>query len=79
MKKCNYNHPDHQMRIHYEELYNVALEELKASWFYISQLLSILDEVELLNKDILINTIIKNWLERYNLDKLIHARILFDN
>lgn len=72
------NNPDHQMKIHYEELYNTAIWELKVSWLYVEHLLSIINEIKSLNKDVLIEAIIDNWLHRHNIDKLIHARVLFD-
>lgn len=38
---------------------------------------SILDEINELSEDNFIKKVIENWLERYELDKLIHARLLF--
>jgi hypothetical protein len=66
------------MRIHYEELFTTATGELVAANLYIEHLLWVIDEIKTLNKDTLLDKIIENWLERYELDKMCHARVLFD-
>lgn len=63
---------------HYKELFHTSVWELHFANLQISQLLSIIDEIEILTNDNIIKQVIKNWKERYNLDKLIHARNLFN-
>lgn len=71
----NNNHPNHN----YEKLYGIAINQLEASNLYIRQLISIIEEIQALNKDKLIDKLIENWLERHDLDRLCHSRVLFED
>ena len=77
MKDCN--HPDHQLKEHYKELFETSVRELQMSRLHVDFLLNIIEEIDSLNRDTLIEKIIENWLERYELDKLCHSRVLFDD
>ena len=74
MKK---NHPDHQLKEHYKELFETSVKELQMSRLHVDFLLNLIEEIDSLNKDTLIEKIIENGLERYELDKLCHAREIF--
>ncbi len=59
-----------------KELLRTAIEELN---FYIlrnKMLISLIDEIKTINTDKLIDKIINNGLERYNLDAIIHNKLI---
>lgn len=64
---------------HYKESFNTAISELKFEKMNVDFLRTTLEEIETLTKDVLIKTIIWNMLERHELDKQVHARILFNH
>ncbi len=68
---------DKEMRKHYEELFIASVDELKMYRLYVEHLLQILDEVKELTNDELLKAIIENGINRHNLDKLIHSKLLF--
>lgn len=79
MKKCDCDFCSKVESTDFEEMYESAVWELQAANLYIKHLLSIIDEIQELNKDMLIDKLIENWLERHHLDKLCHSRVLFDH
>lgn len=66
------------MREHYESLLHAWVWELRFSNMQNEYLLSVLDEVEVMTDDPLTKSVVKNAKERYQLDRLIHARKLFE-
>ena len=62
---------------HYKELLEVGVSGLKFSNMLNDSLLGTLSEIETFTSDKLAKEVIKNAKERYNLDKIIHARVLF--
>jgi len=58
-----------------EDLFDSAINELRFSNMQKEQLLSILNELEVIG-DWLTKQIVKNWKERYNLDTIIHNKSL---
>ena len=65
------------MREHFEELFNTSVWELKFANLQIEHLKASLHEIQVIVKDPLIERVIENSLERSNLDKFIHTRLLF--
>lgn len=66
------------MRKHFESLFNTSVKELQFRLLQIDHLYNTLDEIEAMTNDNLAKGVVKNAKERHNLDKLIHARTLFD-
>lgn len=62
-----------------QALVNAGVWELRFSNMQRDYAISILDEIQELNDTILIDSIIENWRERMELDKLIHVKLLFPN
>lgn len=60
-----------------KELLESAINELRFSNLQIEYLKSVINEIETITDDVLIKSVIKNTKERHNLDKLIHANLLF--
>jgi len=56
-----------------------SISELQFANLQRDYLLNILNEVEAMTTDKLAKWVITNWIERYNMDLMIHTRILFDN
>jgi hypothetical protein len=69
-----------ELYLHYEELYEIAVSELKFANLKEDVLKQILDEVKSLllqnQPNILIKKVIENGLERYYIDKLIHYNLV---
>lgn len=63
---------------HYKELLEASISELRFEKLSVSHLLSVLNEVETMTTDKLAKKVIENGIERHNLDKLIHARGVFE-
>ena len=55
-----------------------SIKELRFSLLQILHLKSTLEEIEVMTKDPLVIAVIKNSLERHQVDKLIHARNIFN-
>jgi hypothetical protein len=55
-----------------------AVKELQFANLQVQHLYSVLDEIELITGT-LEKAIIKNAKERHNIDKLIHAKLIFKN
>jgi len=55
-----------------------CIGELQYTNLMVEHLLSVLSEVESMTSDELAKAIIKNGIERHNIDKLVHARMLFE-
>ena len=62
-----------------QDLLNSAVNELRFAMLQILHLKSTLQEIEVMTNDVLVKSIIKNGLERHEMDKLIHARTIFTN
>lgn len=67
-----------EMREHFESLFHAGTWELRFRLLQIEHLYNVLDEVETMTNDPLAKAVIKNAKERHQLDKLIHARKLFE-
>lgn len=71
-----------EMYQHYQELYEVALGELKFKSLSVDHLLSILEEVVVLLQNerpgMVIAKVIDNGIERYNIDRNIHNSMIGD-
>jgi len=57
-----------------QDLLNSAVNELRFAMLQILHIKSILQEVEVMTNDVLAKSIIKNGLEKHEMDKLIHTR-----
>jgi len=66
-----------ELYIHYRELSDAAVGELRFKNMKVEYLLGVLDEIESFTNEILVKSVIKNAKERNNLDTLIHAKLLF--
>lgn len=67
-----------EMREHYESLFSVWVWELhfeKMQWEHYKNLLQ---EVKEIINDNLSKEIINNWIEKWNLNKLVHAKNIFN-
>ena len=62
-----------------QDLLNSSVNELRFAMLQILHLKSTLQEVEAMTNDVLAKNIIKNGLERHEMNKLIHARNIFTN
>ena len=60
-----------------QELFEASIGELRYEKMNVSYLLSVLDELYTIG-DTLTQAVIENAKERHNLDKIIHAKILFN-
>ena len=60
-----------------KEILEASVWEIQFLKLSNDHLQSVLDEVLELTDDNLIKSIIENWLERYQLDKIIHWKLLF--
>lgn len=61
-----------------EALFNAGMGELTFANQQNAHLLSVLNELQALSKDPIITKIIELEKERYQLNKIIHAKMLFD-
>jgi len=68
---------DSEMKIHYKELFETSVNELKFQRLLNDSLISIIDECITISKDVLVCAVLENAKNRYELDKLIHSRNLF--
>ena len=62
----------------YELMLESALSELKFYRLQTDALCNSLSEIGTINEDNIVNRVIENTIERYNLDKLIHAKKIFN-
>jgi len=60
-----------------QDLLTSAVNELRFAMLQILHLKSTLQEIEVMTNDVLAKSIIKNGLERHEMDKLIHTRNIF--
>lgn len=67
-----------EMRIHYQELFETSISELHFANLQIEHLYSVLDEL-ITFTGTLEKAVIENAINRHELDKLIHAKLLFGN
>lgn len=65
-----------EMHEHYKELFETAVSELKYEKMNVSFLYSLIEELEVLWDD-LVKAVIENGKNRHELDKIIHAKLLF--
>lgn len=63
--------------IDFMHLTEIWISQLQFSNLQNEQLLSVLNEIEVMSDDKLAIGIIKNWIEKYNLDRLTHTRVVF--
>jgi len=74
----HYKETDKELLKHYKELFTTSCNELQFARLQVEHLYSVLDEllvfVNGLEKDV-----IENALQKHQLDKLIHAKLLFTN
>ena len=65
-----------ELHTHYEQLYRVAMKELRFAWMQKAHLRTIVDEIDELSKKkvkhSLISAVIDNWLKREMIDYSIH-------
>jgi len=60
-----------------QDLLTSAVNELRFAMLQILHLKSTLQEIEVMTSDVLAKGIVKNELERHEVDKLIHTRNIF--
>jgi hypothetical protein len=81
-KRLHNKRADHlaakDMKEHYEDLFNAGVRELRFKNICVEHLLTIIDEVYELTKDETIKDLIENGKNRHNLDKIIHAKKIFN-
>jgi hypothetical protein len=75
-KKKNKPNFREDMYEHYKELFTTSVNELHFTSLQVEHLYSVLDELLTLVNG-LEKTVIENALQRHELDKLIHAKLLF--
>jgi hypothetical protein len=63
---------------YYKELSDVGMTELKFKNLQVDFLYNLLDEIESVTDSELIKSIIENGKNRYELDKIIHAKKIFN-
>ena len=63
---------------YYKELSDIGIGELKFERMNVEHLVSVLEEIKTFTKDELVKAVIEKELNRYNLDKIIHAKTLFN-
>ena len=68
-----------ELYLHYKELFQSGTSELKFKNMIIESLLNALYEVQAVTNDDMIKKVIDNYIERYNLDLLVHARKISPN
>ena len=61
-----------------QDLLNSSVNELRFAMLQILHLKTTLQEIEEMTDDTLVKGIVKNALERHEMDKLIHTRNLFN-
>jgi len=59
------------------EMFGASTDELRFANLLTETLKNALEEIESITNDKLVKAVARNTLERYNLDKLAHARVLF--
>ncbi len=59
-----------------QDMLKSSIEELHFALLQILHLKSTLQELEVMTNDVLSKTVVKNGLERHEIDKLIHARAI---
>ena len=64
---------------HYSELLAVSTGELRFKNMKVDYLLGVLDEIQSMTDDKLVKGVIKNAIERDNLDTLIHSRLILND
>ena len=62
----------------YKLMLESSLSELKFEKLQVALLYNALDEIKTISDDCLVKKVIDNTIERHNLDKLIHAKKLFN-
>ena len=73
------DYEEYEEDIEIEEMLASSIWELQFANLQRDYLLSVLQELEVMTNDKLSKSIIENAIERYNMDKLIHVRTIFDN
>jgi len=68
-----------EMKEHYEEMYAACVGELKFYRIMNDSLVNALEEVSSMTEDPLAKRVCDLAVERYNIDKMIHARNLFSD
>jgi len=63
--------------VHYKELFEAGVKELRFEKLRAEHLLGALQEIKEMTNDHLTKKLIKNEIERDNIDKLIHYRTIF--
>ena len=65
------------LRDHYKDLFETSVGELRFERLQNEELLALIDEIMVLTDDQLVKAIIENSKNRYNLNKICHAKKLF--
>ena len=65
-----------EMCQHYHELSDTGIQELKFERMNVDYLLSVLDEVKTIGGE-LVGAVVENAVNRHQLDKVIHAKMIF--
>lgn len=68
-----------EMHEHYASLFEVATKELRYHHLLEQSLYNMIEEIRTLTDDNLVLAVIENWINRYNLDKIIHIKSVFPN
>jgi hypothetical protein len=67
-----------EMHEHYKEILKTALSELKFTRLQVEHLICVVDEVQEINTNKLVERILTNWIERWELDKDIHNKLVWE-
>lgn len=82
LTKLVLNHPAYlakkEMSEHYKELSEVWLKELQFSRLQTDFLLNVIDEIDAMTDDPIVKKVCDISKERFNVDRLIHERKLFN-
>lgn len=68
-----------EMKEHYQELFESSLGELRFEKLQVASLENIIDEIYVISDDELVKAVIENHRNRRALDKIIHAKRVFQN
>ena len=79
LKKCTaQKKANRDLYEHYKELFETSFKELKFANMQVQYLNSVLEEIESFTDDEMVKAVIENSRNRHMLDKIIHAKKIFE-
>lgn len=64
---------------HIQELYEASVRELNFEKISSNYLFCVLEEIETITNDVLVKEIVNNAIARHEIDKMCHARTIFED